>query len=135
MDVFSEEERSRIMSRIRGRDTRPEIVVRRLLHAMGYRFRLHDPSLPGRPDIVMARHGKVVQVHGCFWHDHPGCKRATKPQTNAEFWGKKIAANRARDLRTERRLRRWGWSVMVVWECQTSDLERLERRLRRFMKQ
>lgn len=121
------------MSRVKGRDTKPELIVRRMLHGMGYRFRLHDASLPGRPDIVLSRHGKIVQVHGCFWHGHVGCKRAVTPASNRIFWETKIANNRARDVRTERRLRRWGWSVMTVWECQVRDPIRLERRLRTFM--
>ena len=133
MDVFSDDERSRIMSRIKGRNTQPELVVRRLLHAMGYRFRLHVGYLPGKPDIVLPRHGKVVQVHGCFWHGHKGCRRATRPQTNTKFWTRKMDGNKARDARTERQLRRLGWSVTTIWECQTNDIEKLERRLRRFM--
>jgi len=132
-DVFDPETRSRIMSRVKGRDTSPELIVRRMLHAMGYRFRLHDASLPGRPDIVLPRHGKIVQVHGCFWHGHRGCKRATTPASNTEFWKNKIEGNKARDSRVERRLRRWGWSVMTVWECQTKDPDRLRRRLNGFM--
>jgi len=100
---------------------------------MGFRFRLHAPNLPGRPDIVLPRHGKIVQVHGCFWHGHKGCRRATRPQTNKEFWATKIEGNMARDARTERQLRRMGWSVATIWECQTNDLEKLEKRLRRFM--
>ena len=121
------------MSRIKGRDTKPELIVRRLLHGMGYRYRLHDPTLPGRPDIVLTRHGKIIQVHGCFWHGHKGCKRASTPTSNRDFWETKIRNNRARDSRTARQLRRWGWSVMTIWECQIRDLNVLERRLRAFM--
>jgi len=134
MDVFSADQRSEIMSRVKGRNTRPERIVRGLLHAMGFRFRLNAPDLPGRPDIVLPRHRKIVQVHGCFWHGHKGCRRATRPQTNKEFWAAKIKGNKARDTRTERQLRRKGWSVATVWECQTKDLEKLEKRLRRFMR-
>jgi DNA mismatch endonuclease (patch repair protein) len=132
-DCFAPAERSRIMARVRGRDTQPELTVRRLLHAAGFRYRLHDPCLPGRPDIVLVRYGKVVQVHGCFWHGHRGCSRATIPATNTAFWKAKIEGNRSRDARVERQLRRWGWSVMTVWECQVRDLDRLERRLRAFV--
>lgn len=121
------------MSRVKGQNTRPEMIVRRLLHAMGYRFRLHAADLPGKPDIALPRHGKIVQVHGCFWHGHKGCSRATRPQSNVEFWARKIDGNQARDIRTERQLRKLGWSVMTIWECQTKDLEKLERRLRRYM--
>jgi DNA mismatch endonuclease (patch repair protein) len=133
VDVFSADQRSKIMSRVKGRNTRPELIVRRLLHAMGYRFRLHAADLPGKPDIVLPRHGKIVQVHGCFWHGHKGCSRATRPQSNVEFWAQKIDGNKVRDARTERQLRRLGWSVLTVWECQTKGVEKLERRLRRHM--
>lgn len=132
-DVFTPEKRSQIMARITGRNTKPEIVVRKLIHALGYRFRLHCDTLPGTPDIVLPRLEKVVFVNGCFWHGHQGCARATVPTTNTKFWRKKIEGNIARDKRTVRKLRRQGWGVMVVWECQTRDLEKLSRRIGRFL--
>lgn len=106
------------MSRIRGQNTGPELIVRSLLHRLGFRFRLHAPDLPGRPDIVLPRFGTVVLVHGCFWHRHPRCSRATTPSSNVRFWKQKFADTVARDVRTTARLRRAGWRVLVVWECQ-----------------
>jgi DNA mismatch endonuclease (patch repair protein) len=117
------------MSRIRGKDTKPERVVRSLLHREGFRFRLHVRELPGRPDIVLPRHRAVVFVHGCFWHRHPGCPRAFTPSSNVEFWQKKLAANPPRDAANEKALRETGWRVVVVWECETKDAETLRARL------
>ena len=119
------------MSRIRGRDTKPELVVRSLLHRMGYRFRLCRRDLPGSPDIVLTRHSTVVFVHGCFWHRHKGCKGATTPKSNVDFWQDKFAANVERDKRNRRDLRRLGWKVVVVWECELKKLAKLETKLRR----
>jgi len=124
-------DRSALMSRIRGRDTKPELVVRSLLHRMGYRFRLCRRDLPGSPDIVLPRHGMVVFVHGCFWHRHKGCKGATSPKSNVGFWQDKFAANVERDARNRRDLRCLSWKVVTVWECQTRDLAKLEAMLRR----
>jgi len=106
------------MSRIRGGDTKPELIVRSLLHRSGVRFSLRRKNLPGKPDIVMAKYGAVVFVHGCFWHQHPGCKEASQPKTRPEFWKEKLQKNVARDLRNQRALRKLGWKVIVVWECQ-----------------
>ena len=111
--------RRRIMRRVRGRDTGPELAVRRFLHRAGYRFRLHDRRLPGSPDLVLRRHRTVVFVHGCFWHRHPGCRRTTTPKTRREFWQTKFAANVARDAAAVRALEALGWRVVVVWECRT----------------
>ena len=122
------------MARIRGRDTKPELRLRALLHAMGYRFRLHRADLPGRPDVVLPGRGKVVFVHGCFWHRHAGCRHATVPRTRAWTSGQeKFARNVARDARTRRALNRAGWSVAVVWECALRDEDRVARRLARFL--
>jgi len=121
-DVFPPDKRSQIMGRIAGRDTKPEKRVRSLLHALGYRFRLHRRDLPGRPDVVLPRFKTVVFVHGCFWHGHPGCRRATIPATNREFWATKIAGNRARDERVIAELQRLGWTVLVIWQCELKDL-------------
>jgi DNA mismatch endonuclease, patch repair protein len=107
------------MSRIRSGNTKPEKVVRSVLHAMGYRYRLHRKDLPGQPDIVLARHKTVIFVHGCFWHRHAGCKNATMPKTNTEFWTKKLSENVERDSRKQVDLERLGWNVVTVCECET----------------
>lgn len=132
-DVFSEEKRSWVMSRVKGRDTAPELAVRSILHHHGYRFRLHRKDLPGCPDIVLPRHKKIVFVNGCFWHGHKGCRKSSRPTTNVDFWNSKIDANVARDRKVIRKLRRLGWSVLVVWECELRSPEKLERRLLRFL--
>ena len=120
------------MSRVRGTDTSVEIRVRQLLHSLGYRFRLHAHDLPGKPDIVLPKHRSVVFVHGCFWHGHKGCRRAGIPQTNREFWTRKIVGNIDRDKRCVRKLRESGWKVLVVWQCQTKDLTKLKKRITTF---
>lgn len=133
VDVFSREKRSWVMSQVKHWDTKPERVVRSLLHRMGYRFRLHRADLPGKPDIVLPRYRKVVLVHGCFWHGHLGCRRATRPTSNTNFWNARLDGNMERDRTNQRRLRRMGWGVLVVWECETTRLSKLEARLRRFL--
>lgn len=121
------------MSRIKSADSKPEILVRKILHALGYRFRLHYKSLPGKPDIVLPGRKKVIFVHGCFWHSHSRCRRATLPSTNVPFWQKKIEGNKARDAAVKRRLSREGWGVLVVWQCQTGELDALTSRLKAFL--
>lgn len=123
------------MSRIRGRDTKPELVVRRLLHAMGYRYRLQAKELPGNPDIVFRSRRKAIFVHGCFWHRHPDpdCALARMPKSRLDFWAPKLEANRARDLANVERLEAMGWKVALVWECELRDSERLGNRLRQFI--
>lgn len=118
-DSLSPEARSALMARIRGQDTTPELTVRRLLHAMGYRFRLHRRDLAGRPDIVLPARRKVIFVHGCFWHGHAGCRLSRMPASRTDYWGPKLIRNRRRDVRNAAALRRDGWSVAIVWECQT----------------
>lgn len=132
-DVLSPEQRHRNMSRIRGRDTTPERTVRSALHRLGYRFRLHRPDLPGRPDIVLPRFSAVIFVHGCFWHRHPGCRYSTTPSTRASFWQHKFDQNVARDRRNLAALREIGWRVLCVWECETKDHRALSKRLSRFL--
>lgn len=110
------------MARIRAKDTKPELVIRKGLHAAGFRFRLHARSLPGSPDIVMRKHRSVVFVHGCFWHGHRDCKNFRLPKTRPEFWSAKIAANRARDKSVEAALVNDGWRVLIVWECATRSI-------------
>lgn len=131
MDTLTKAERSARMALVRGKDTKPELIVRRLTHAMGYRFRLHRRDLPGAPDLVFVSRRKVVFVHGCFWHRHPGCGRT--PKSRLGFWLPKLTENRRRDLRAQRRLRALGWRPLVVWECQLRRTGGLERRLRRFL--
>jgi len=126
-DVLSEEQRRRNMAAIRSADTKPELRVRRSLHAAGLRYRLHVRALPGTPDLVFASRRVVVFVHGCFWHRHPGCKNARMPKSRLEFWAPKLGANAERDKRQQLALRRSGWRVIVIWECQTKDDARLVR--------
>lgn len=132
-DVFSKEKRSWIMSRVKGRDTKPEIIVRSLVHRMGFRFRIHRKDLPGNPDIVLPRHSKVIFVHGCFWHGHKGCSRSKRPTTNTTFWNEKLDKNITRDKRFRKQLRSKGWKVLVVWECETRKPEKLLKKLERFL--
>src|SRR5262245_33195523 len=129
MDRLTRERRSWNMSRIRGRNTRVEVVVRSVLHGLGFRFRLHGPRLPGHPDIVLSRHRTVVFVHGCFWHRHRRCQLAYTPKSHLAFWSDKFSANVARDFRNRRQLRRLGWRVVVMWECQVADRVALAQRL------
>lgn len=134
-DIVDPATRSRMMSRIRGRDTSPELKVRSFLHRAGFRFRLHSKALPGRPDIVLPRYRTVINVHGCFWHRHPGCKFATTPASNAGFWSKKLSENVARDVRNSDALSRLGWHELLIWECEVTDwakLDKLARDIRRF---
>jgi len=121
------------MSRIRGKDTAPEIAVRRLVHRLGYRFRLHKQELPGCPDVVLPRHKKVIFVHGCFWHMHRCRYGRVKPATHTKFWQNKRRGNVERDKRNLRKLRRSGWKVLVVWECQTCYLQKLTTKIKRFI--
>lgn len=133
MDTLTSAERSQRMSLIRGKNTKPELRVRSLVHGFGYRYRLHVASLPGKPDLVFPRLQKAVFIHGCFWHRHPGCALARLPKSKLSFWLPKLTSNRQRDLRNIARLRRAGWSVKVVWECETQKAEELERRLLKFL--
>lgn len=132
-DRISKRDRSDLMSRIRSRDTAPELVVRSCVHRLGYRFRLHDRRLPGSPDLVLPRLRVIVFVHGCFWHRHAGCRLSYQPKSRVRFWSHKFEANVARDRRTAAALRRAGWRVLIVWECQTQDEQRLTKRLARFL--
>jgi len=123
MDVLTKEQRRLNMSRIRGRDTKPELLLRKGLHARGYRFRVNVTGLPGRPDIVFPKHGALIQVNGCFWHGHD-CHLFKMPASRQEFWAEKIAANRQRDRRTDQALSEAGWRVLTVWECSLKGLKR-----------
>ena len=120
MDVFTPEKRSEVMSRIRGRDTKPELALRSMLHRLGYRFTIHGPSnrqLPGRPDLVLPKYRTVIFVHGCFWHGHEDCPHFRLPKSRHAWWKQKILGNQARDLRNENALRAMGWHVVTIWEC------------------
>lgn len=133
MDIFSQQKRSLIMAAVKGSDTKPELLVRSVLHRLGYRFRLHRKDLPGRPDIVLTKHNKVIFVHGCFWHGHKGCKRAGRPTSNADFWNEKLTRNIERDKRNISDLRKLGWRCLVVWECETRTPNRMISRLEAFL--
>jgi DNA mismatch endonuclease (patch repair protein) len=132
-DRFSPEKRSQIMASIHGCDTTPERLVRSAAHRLGFRFRLHVRSLPGCPDIVFPKHHKIVFVHGCFWHGHKRCKRSKLPVTNVAFWKKKLSGNTERDRRNLRSLRRMGWGVLVLWECELKKPPDLCLRLQEFL--
>ena len=133
-DILTPQQRRKCMAAIRGKDTRPERIVRSVLHRLGCRFALQRADLPGKPDIVMPARGAVVFVHGCYWHQHEGCALAADPKRNQPFWRRKFAANRARDARNQEALRESGWRVVVVWECETRNATRLARRLRRLFR-
>jgi DNA mismatch endonuclease (patch repair protein) len=132
-DRLTPEARSRLMARVRGKDTKPELAVRRLLHAMGYRFRLHRKDLPGTPDIVLPGRGTAIFVHGCFWHRHSGCRYATVPGTRPDYWIPKFARNVERDEQARQALKDAGWVVGVIWECQTKDPSGLEALIKDFL--
>jgi DNA mismatch endonuclease, patch repair protein len=132
-DVFSPEKRSAIMSRVTGRNTKPEIVVRKIVHSLGFRFRLHRKDLPGKPDLVLPRHRKIIFVNGCFWHGHSKCRRSKLPSSNIEFWRAKIARNKSRDLEVTRSLREIGWEILVVWQCEIVQRDHLLSKLHSFL--
>lgn len=135
LDPLTVEERGRRMALVRGRDTKPELCVRRLVHGLGYRYRLCSGRLPGRPDLVFSSRRKVIFVHGCFWHQHPSalCKLARMPKSRLEFWKKKLLSNRERDQVTLRALGEIGWNSLVVWECQLREVDDLKERIRSFL--
>ena len=132
MDTLTPEQRSALMARIRGVDTKPELFVRRALHGQGYRFRLHGRGLPGKPDIVFKKRKRAVFIHGCFWHRH-GCKRTTHPKSRRDYWQDKFAKNVARDRRNTALLADDGWDVFVAWECEIDSDETLLQRLMEFL--
>lgn len=121
------------MGRVKGRNTKPEKIVRSIIHRMGFRFRLYGRNLPGSPDIVLTKHRKVIFVHGCFWHGHKGCSRSSRPASNKIFWRKKLDANIERDKKIIRALRRCGWKSLVIWACQAHDTRATSSRIRRFL--
>ena len=125
-DRISKERRSWNMSRIRSKDTSPEMRVRSMLHRQGYRYRLHDKSLPGRPDVVLKQHRTAIFVHGCYWHRHKGCKYAYNPKSRVKFWKNKFAETVKRDKQHLKQLKENGWEVFIVWECETKDMDKLK---------
>lgn len=133
MDRISKERRSWNMSRISGVDTAPERFVRSLLHGMGFRFRLHDKALPGKPDIVLKKHRTLIFVHGCFWHRHEACRYCYSPKSNIEFWQAKFKRNVSRDTEVKQALRKLGWHVLTVWECEVANEKKLRRKLMRHL--
>lgn len=133
IDTRTKEERSEIMSMVHSKDTKPELLIRRLIYGMGFRYRLHCKELPGKPDIVMIGRKKIVDVRGCFWHGHEGCKYGRLPKSREDFWKAKIDRNRERDSKNQRILNEAGWRVFVVWQCELKDLETLKTRLHEFI--
>ncbi len=131
MDTLTPDQRSERMSRVRGKSTKPEMKVRRIAHAMGYRYRLHSRTLPGHPDLVFSSRKKVIFVHGCFWHRHEGCGRM--PKSRLDFWAPKLESNKTRDLENQQRLRAMGWSFLVIWECEIKDADTVAQRLGDFL--
>jgi DNA mismatch endonuclease, patch repair protein len=123
VDRLSREQRSANMRAVKSKNTGPELLARSAAHRLGLRFRLHRSDLPGSPDLVFAKHRVVIFVHGCFWHGHPGCRRATVPKTNSEFWHTKVRTNRLRDRRSSSRLKKLGWRVIILWQCQIRTLD------------
>ncbi len=130
-DILSKEKRSWNMSRIKGKDTKPELLVRSLLHRMGYRFRLHRKDLPGKPDIVLPKYNTVIFVHGCFWHRHKDCKYAYNPKSRASFWQNKFKENIERDNKKQAELKKIGWEVIVIWECDLRKVEELKMKIKK----
>jgi|ERR1700683_657407 DNA mismatch endonuclease (patch repair protein) len=133
MDTLTKAERSERMAKIKSKDTKPELRVRRIVRRLGYRYRLHRKDLPGRPDLIFPSRRKVIFVHGCFWHSHQGCKVANKPKSRKGFWSAKFERNRSRDARNQEALTGDGWRVFTVWECETKNTIVLESRLSRFL--
>ena len=128
-DHLTPEKRSWNMAQIKDRDTKPEMIVRSMLHRMGYRFRIHRKNMPGKPDIVLPKYKTVLFVHGCFWHRHRDCKFATTPKSNESFWKEKFDRNVANDRKHQQSLKQMGWQVIVVWECELTDMEQLIKKI------
>lgn len=132
-DIFSKAKRSEIMSKISGKETKPEILVRKFLFSQGFRYRKNDRKLPGKPDIVLPRYKTGIFVHGCFWHGHLNCKKSALPQTNHEFWKNKIQKNIERDKSKQKELKKLGWQIITVWQCQIKSRELFEKTMRRIV--
>lgn len=132
-DRITKAQRSRNMARVKNKNTAPELIVRKTLHRLGFRFRLYRSDLPGNPDIVLPRHHKIVFVHGCFWHGHT-CPRGKRPSTRQDFWNRKLDGNQKRDKANQDKLKELGWEILIVWECQVKNVDNLEKQLLDFMK-
>ncbi len=133
-DIFSKAKRSEIMSRISGKETKPEILVRKFLFAQGFRYRKNDKRLPGKPDIVLPKYKTLIFVHGCFWHGHRNCKKSALPQINHEFWKDKIQKNIERDKSKQKELKKLGWKIITIWQCQIKSRESVEKTLKQTVK-
>lgn len=134
MDRISAERRSEVMRSIRSKDTLPERIVRSMTHRMGYRYRLQAKYLPGRPDMVFPSRKKVIFVHGCFWHLHEGCRKATFPKSRKRYWIPKLLLNRERDLRVLRELKNLGWKALIIWQCELSNRSKVSSKIKRFLR-
>ncbi len=134
-DIYTRKERSEIMSKISGKETKPEIIVRKFLFANGFRYRKNDKKLSGKPDIILPKYKTVVFVHGCFWHGHEDCKYSKLPTTRREFWEKKIGDNILRDNRNQRELKKSGWKILIVWQCEIRNKGEREKRLLELIKE
>lgn len=132
-DHVHRDKRSLIMAAVHSKNTKPELAVRKIAHSLGYRYRLHVADLPGKPDLVFPARRKIILVNGCFWHRHPRCRYATSPKTRPAFWLKKFCTNVARDLRTRRQLRKLGWSILTIWQCELKNPQKLEVRIDEFL--
>ena len=133
VDSLSTKERSERMRLIKSKGMAPEILVRRLVYTLGYRFRLHRKDLPGKPDLVFPRRGKAIFVHGCFWHRHPKCKRTRMPRSNIKYWRPKLLSNRKRDLKNQRQLKQLGWGILIIWECEVGNRPWLIKQIKGFL--
>ncbi|MBX7252582.1 MAG: very short patch repair endonuclease [Candidatus Promineofilum sp.] len=133
VDKIPKEKRSAVMRRVRSKDTKPELIVRRLAHKMGYRYRLHAKELPGRPDMVFSKRKKIVFVHGCMWHGHEGCPNNRRPHSRQEYWIPKLEGNKRRDVANMASLNEQGWDVLVIWECEVGNVVELAERLAGFL--
>lgn len=136
-DIFSKKKRSQIMSKITGKNTKPEIIIRKIAHSLGYRFRLHKKDLPGKPDIVFPKYKKVIFVNGCFWHGHKNCNRSKLPTTNKKFWKEKIEGNKKKDQSNYYQIKKIGWDYLIVWQCviKISNRNKLEKKIQKFLDQ
>lgn len=132
MDKLTPEHRSWNMSRIKSSNTKPELIVRSILHRMGFRFRLHRKDIPGKPDIVLPKYKTVIFVHGCFWHRHEGCKYAYTPKSRVDFWEAKFSSNIKRDIKVKKQLDELNWNIFVIWECELSDINSLRKKIQKY---
>jgi DNA mismatch endonuclease (patch repair protein) len=130
-DIFSKTKRSEIMSKVSGKETKPEIFIRKFLFAQGFRYRKNDKRFPGKPDIVLPKYKTVIFVHGCFWHGHQNCRKSALPQTNYEFWKNKIQGNTERDKSNQKQLKKLGWKIIVVWQCRIKNRDLFEKTMKR----